>query len=71
MSEQVISVMTDFFKLSEKERAVCWDALCEKVSDQDDELFDELERRRQEFESGRDPGVPMDEVFEKLLGTES
>jgi putative addiction module component (TIGR02574 family) len=71
MSEQVKSVMNAFLSLSEADRMTCWESLCETVSEQDDAVFAELERRRVEFESGRDPGVPMEEVFEKLLGAES
>lgn len=32
----------------------------------DDALFAELERRRAEHESGRDPGVSADELFRRL-----
>lgn len=72
MSEQVKTVMNAFLTLSEADRLLCLEALCETVSERDDDVvFAELERRRVAFESGRDPGVPMDEVFAKLLGAES
>lgn len=34
--------------------------------EEDDALFAELERRRAEHESGRDPGIPADELFQRL-----
>ncbi len=36
------------------------------LAEPDDAFFEELERRRREHESGRDPGVPADELFETL-----
>jgi len=80
MSEAFTQALAAVMELPEAERLALADAVYESLPtppglseddlrltpEEDDTLFAELERRRAEHESGRDPGIPADEVFAAL-----
>ena len=73
MTEAIEKLKPAILALSEPERVellgVLFDSLPTQrglISDTDPAFIAELDRRRAEFESGADPGVPADEFFRKL-----
>lgn len=67
MSEAYTRALAAVMELPEDERLAVRDAIEESVVyEKEEALFVELERRRAEHESGRDPGTPADELFQRL-----
>ncbi|HEV3386727.1 MAG TPA: addiction module protein [Gemmata sp.] len=67
MSEVAEKIKSELLALSEEERIEIANFLYETISTQeDDELEAELDRRRAEHESGKDPGIPAEEFFREL-----
>lgn len=66
MSEIATAVLGSVRALPEADQRAIADAVYGALSASDDALFAELERRRTEHESGRDPGVSADELFRRL-----
>ncbi len=68
MSEAVQKLLSAVQELPTSEQEELAEAVYDGLMtpEEDDALFAELERRRAEHESGRDPGIPADEVFAAL-----
>lgn len=67
MSDAATKLIAAALALPEEERVAVRDAIeASLTGEADDALFAELERRRAEHESGRDPGIPADELFRQL-----
>ncbi len=66
MSEIATAVLGSVRALPEADQRAIADAVYGSLSASEDALFEELERRRAEHESGRDPGVSADELFRRL-----
>jgi putative addiction module component (TIGR02574 family) len=68
MSEAYNQALAVVMELPETERRALADAVYDSLMtpEEDEALFAELERRRAEHESGRDPGIPADELFQRL-----
>lgn len=68
MSEAYTQALAVVMELPDLERRALADAVYDSLvtPEEDALLFAELERRRAEHEAGRDPGIPADEVFQRL-----
>jgi len=67
MTEAVELLKPALAALSPDERLSVADWIYESADHQvDPEFLEELERRRRDYESGRSPGIPAEEVFRKL-----
>jgi putative addiction module component (TIGR02574 family) len=73
MSEAYEQALAVVMELPETERRALADAVYDSLMtpEEDEALFAELERRRAEHESGRDPGIPADELFQRLRGKQA
>ena len=66
MSEIATAVLGSVRALPEADQRAIADAVYGALSACDDVLFEELERRRAEHESGHDAGVSADDLFGRL-----
>ncbi len=67
MTDAIEQLKPTIAALTNDERLSLADWIYESADEPEDpELLEELERRRRDYESGRSPGIPAEEVFRKL-----